>query len=420
MSMRVLYRALGLKGYDIVDSWETAHDISVVVEWPREKWCCPDCRSRRVTLHEWHQRSWRNVPIGLKSTWVHMSVPRVKCTDCGACRRIEVTFASPLQRHTKAFEKYASNLLQHMTPQDVAHYLGIAWGTANAIDKRRLHALPQPSLRRVKRIAIDEIYAGKRHKFLTLVLDLDSGAVLFVGQGRGAEALLPFFRKLQQFKTKIKAVAIDMAGGYIAAVQAHLPHATLVFDRFHIVKLMNDKLTQLRRDEYRLATDQQHKQVLKGVRWLLLKNSTPPVTSGVRRKNGSSQPSAEARYQQDRARLQAALDLNQPLATAYILKEELRLLWLQASKLEAQTYLERWCQRANASGIAVLHTMSKTLLKHSRAILAWYDERITSARLEGTNNKIKLLQRRAYGYRNREHFELRILNIHHAKVRLVG
>lgn len=420
MSTQVLYRALGLQGYEIVDCWESAHDISVVVEWPREKWCCPDCRSRRVTLHEWHQRSWRNVPIGLKPTWVHMSVPRVKCSDCGACRRIEVTFASPLQRHTKAFEKYASSLLQHMTPQDVAHYVGIAWGTANAIDQRRLQALPQPSLRRVTRIAIDEIYAGKRHKFLTLVLDLDSGAVLFVGSGRGAAALLPFFRKLQQSRAKIKAVAIDMAGGYIAAVRAHLPRATLVFDRFHIVKLMHDKLTQLRRDEYRLATDQ-HKSVLKGVRWLLLRNSDPAVTNSTRRKvNAASQPSAEVRRQQDRARLQAALDLNQPLATAYILKEELRLLWLQKSKPEAQTYLERWCQRASASGIAVLHTMSKTLLKHAQAILAWYDERITSARLEGTNNKIKLLQRRAYGYRNREHFELRILNIHHAKVRLVG
>lgn len=283
-----------------------------------------------------------------------------------------------------------------------------------------MQALPQPSLRRVKRIAIDEIYTGKRHKFLTLVLDLDSDAVLFVGQGRGADALLPFFRTLQQFKAKIKAVAIDMAGGYIAAVRAHLPHATLVFDRFHIVKLMNDKLTQLRRDEYHLATDQQHKQVLKGVRWLLLKNSAPPVASGARRKNASSQLSADERYEQDRARLQAALDLNQPLATAYILKEELRLVWLQTSQLEAQTYLELWCQRATASGIAVLRTMSKTLLKHSRAILAWYDERITSARLEGTNNKIKLIQRRAYGYRNREHFELRILNIHHTKVRLVG
>lgn len=342
-----------------------------------------------------------------------MDVPRVKCLDCGAKRRVEVDFAVPQVRHTKDFERFAAGLLQYLTPQDLTTYLGISWGTAAAIDERRMQALARPKLKHLRRLAIDEIYSGKLLKYLTLVLDLDSGAVVSVTTGRGAAALRPFFKTLKQSGAKIKAVATDMAGGYIKAVQECLPQATLVFDRFHIVKLMNEKLTQLRRDLYREATDMPKKQVLKGVRWLLLMG-TESLDSPVRKK------SAKPNQLSDKERLKEALKLNESLLTAYILKEDLRALWAQGTQARGKAYLEKWCRRAAASGIAVLQTMSKTLLTHARAIIAWYDEPISTGPLEGTNNKIKLLQRRAYGYRNREHFRLRILTLHHTKHKVVG
>lgn len=169
-----------MKGYDVVDCYQTSNEISVIVELPREKWRCSECQSRNVHLHEWVYRRWRNVPVGLKPTWVGMSVPRVACQDCGARRRISAKFAQGLTQHTRAFEKYAVSSLCYMTPNDLARREGLAWTTAAQIDKRRLKAVPKASLRHVKRIAIDEIYAGKLHKFMALVLDLNSGAVVVV------------------------------------------------------------------------------------------------------------------------------------------------------------------------------------------------------------------------------------------------
>ena len=118
--------------------------------------------------------------------------------------------------------------------------------------------------------------------------------------------------------------------------------------------------------------------------------------------------------------MRAALELNESIAIGYILKEELRQLWNLNSKAEAYEYLQSWCRRADATGIAVLKTMAKTLRTHAREILNWYDEPISSGRMEGTNNKIKLLQRRVYGCLNQDHFILRIETLHTTRINLVG
>ena len=113
---------------------------------------------------------------------------------------------------------------------------------------------------------------GKGHRYLTIVLDLESGAVVFVGNGKGADALKPFWKRLRPSGARIQAVAMDMSGAYRSAVATHLPKAKIVFDRFRVIKLFNEKLSDLRRELYREATDVQQKKVLKGARWLLLKN----------------------------------------------------------------------------------------------------------------------------------------------------
>src|SRR4029077_4735124 len=137
--------------------------------------------------------------------------------------------------------------------------------------------------------------------------------------------LLPFWRRLKRARTRIKAVAIDMSAAYQSAVETHLPDTRIVFDRFHIVKLLNDKLSELRRQLYRQATDDLDKQVLKGTRWLLLKH---PENLDLKRN--------------ERARLAEALKLNESLATAYYLKEDLRELWNQDGKRQARLFLQSW------------------------------------------------------------------------------
>ncbi len=196
---------------------------------------------------------------------------------------------------------------------------------------------------------------------------------------------------------------MDMSPAYILAVREHLPRAVHVFDHFHVIKLFNEKLSDFRRELYREATERLHKEVLKGTRWLLLKN-----------------PENLDPKKNERERLEEALRLNQPLATVYYLKEDLRQIWEQADKATAARVLEDWIRRAEASCIKVLQKFAATLAMHRMGILAYYDCRISTGPLEGTNNKIKTMQRQAYGFRDKEFFKLKIYAIHETKYALVG
>jgi transposase len=404
MSSSLLYHAFGIRGYRYVATRYVEGEIFVRIEAPRESLCCAACGGRHVHVVERFRRWWRTVPIGAKGVWIEMFVPKVECQRCGARRRVEVTFAEPKRRHTRSFERHVMELLQFMTPQDVSFHLGISWDLAQDIQKRRLgQRFSRPKLKRLKRIAIDEIHLGKKHRFITLVLDLDSGAVVHVGVGKGAEALKSFWRRLKSSQARVRAVASDMSPAYIAAVLANLPEARLVFDRFHVTKLLNEKLTELRRQLYREAVGPLHKQVLKGIRWLLLMN-----------------PENLDAEKHEAARLEEALSLNRPLAIAYYLKDELRRFWQQPNYHAAARFLAAWCRRAEQSGIRVLMKFANTLRGHRSGLLGWYAHPISTGPLEGINNKIKLLQRRAYGYRDLELFKLRILSLHTTRFELVG
>jgi transposase len=205
------------------------------------------------------------------------------------------------------------------------------------------------------------------------VMDLDSGAVVFVAEGKDADSLLPFWRRLRASHAKIKAVAMDMSAAYIGAVRDYLPGAVIVFDHFHVIKLMNDKLSDLRRELYREAVDKLHKDVLKGTRWLLLKN---PENLDPKR----NEPQ----------RLQEALRLNQPLATAYYLKEDLGQFWEQPHKTAARNFLTSWYLRAMDSGIRVMQQMAKTLLLHAEGLLAWYDYPISTGGSPTTEYSLRM------------------------------
>ena len=166
-------------------------------------------------------------------------------------RQVEVPFADPRRSYTKAFERYALELSRRMTIRDVAAHLGVGWDVVKDIQKRDLsRRYAKPKLKHLRRIAIDEIAVAKGHRYLTVVMDLDSGAVVFVGDGKGADALKPFWKRLRPSEAKIEAVAMDMSAAYRGAVSTHLQKAVIVFDHFHVIKLFNDKLSDLRRSLY--------------------------------------------------------------------------------------------------------------------------------------------------------------------------
>jgi transposase len=404
MSTSLLYHAFGVRGYKYVRSeYENGQVIFTIYQSPAT--CrCSCCGSNRVISRGRVDRRFRSLPIGCRPTLVSLAVPRVECQACGLVRQVDISFADPRRSYTRTFERYVLELSRRMTIRDVARHLNVGWDMIKDIQKRDLlRRYSKPKLKHLWHIAIDEIAVAKGHQYLTVVMDLESGAVVFVGDGKGADALKPFWKRLRPSKAKIEAVAMDMSAAYWGAVMTHLPRAKIVFDHFHVIKLFNDKLSNLRRELYREATDVLQKTVLKGTRWLLLMN-----------------PENLNAEKDEKRQLEEALSLNKPLATAYYLKDDLRRFWDQPGKAFATTFLDGWIRRARASGIKILQQMAKTLAAHRTGLLAYYDVMISSGPMEGTNNKIKTMKRQAYGFRDMEFFKLKILAIHETKYALVG
>jgi transposase len=403
MSTVILYHGFGIQGYQHVHTKVHGGAIHFRVRQDVFNLRCPVCGSYKVKCRGKVMRRFRTVPIGSKPVWIEFLVPRVFCLLCNIVRQVRVRFAFRRRSYTRAFERYALELSQHMTIKDVARHLGVSWDVIKDIQKRNLiRRFAFPKFHKLKQIAIDEITIGKGHRYLTIVLDLKSGAVVYVGEGKGAEALERFWKILRRQKVRIEAVATDLSPAYISAVHTHLPKAVHVFDHFHLVKLFNDGLSDLRRKLYHEA-ERMQRQVLKGSRWLLLKN-----------------PENLDPKHREQERLAAALELNQPLALAYYMKEDLRQIWMQPDKTTATQVLHDWVQRAFASGISTLIKFAKTVALYRSGILAYYDYPISTGPLEGTNNKIKTMKRQAYGFRDLEFFKLKILALHKTKYALVG
>jgi transposase len=330
-------------------------------------------------------------------------VPRVLCFGCGNVRQVKIPFAEPKKHYTRSFERYVLELSAHMTIKDVAEHLAVSWDVIKDIQSKNLQRrFGKPKLHKLKQIAIDEINIGKGHKYLTIVLNLLTGAVVFVGDGKGADALQPFWKRLRRSHAKIAAVATDMSPAYTRAVRDNLRQAVHVFDHFHVIKLYNDKLSAFRRQLFHELSAQGQK-LLKGIRWLLLKNL----------ENLDPQ-------KKEPQRLERALRLNEPLAIVYYMKEDLRQIWMQANKILARLFLEDWLACARASGIRMLERFADTLEQHQEGVLNYYNYRISTGPLEGTNTKIQVMKRQAYGYRDHAFLKLKILGLHETKHALVG
>jgi transposase len=336
------------------------------------------------------------LPTGTHKNYARLNIPRVYCPSCGKLRQINLSFAEEYRPYSLPFERYVCELCGLMPISDVARWLEIPWNTAKEIHKRHLDKkYSKPSLKGLNQLAIDEISIGKGHRYLTVVLNLETGGVVYVGEGKGTESLQPFWEQLGRRKKKIKAVAIDMSAAFTKAVRDNLPKAKLVYDHFHVVKLYNEKLSDLRRELYRTTKDADEKKALKGTRWILLKN-----------------PEHLDEDKGELARLERALSANKPLMKGYYLKEELRSIWKQPSKEEAEKVLDGWLEMADSSGVEKLQDFARTLRDHRVGIMNYYDYQISTGPLEGTNNKIRVLQRRAYGFRDREYLKLRIYALH--------
>jgi len=350
---------------------------------------CHRCEARGIWIHSYRSRRVRDLNLADIRVYLNCQVRNVFCADCGRVRVEAQDFVEPYARVTKRLARYVYELCKVLTVQEVARHLALNWKTVKAIDQHFLEEeFGETDYSGLRILAIDEISLRKHHNYLTVVMDYETGRVIWLGKDRSEKTLDLFFKGMSEEKrAKIEAVAIDMWDPYIKAIRHLCPEARIVFDLFHVVKEFNKAIDHVRNRECRKAT-QEGKAVLKGSKYLLLKN----------------QPNLNSK---ERPRLREVLELNRNLAIMYILKDMLKRIWKYRYRGWARKRLNEWCEMARESLIPEAIKFAKRLTRYAYGILNHCQYHISTGRLEGTNNKLKVIKRRSYGFRDTRYYILK-------------
>ncbi len=352
---------------------------------------CHDCGQVASVHSSGLRRLIRDLNMGPAQTLLHVEYRKVWCEACGKARVEQLSFADPSKRITHRLARYIYDLCKVMTVQDVARHLDLDPKTVKGVDKHFLQQeFGQTNYEGLRILAVDEISLTKGQQgYMTVVLDYLTGRVVWMGQGRKAETLGAFFEGMtDEQKQAIEAVAMDMWEPFIKAVQTHCPRAKIVFDLFHLVKGYGQVIDEVRRQEYENA-DKDRREFIKGSRYLLLSN----------------------RYNlraDQQAKLDELLAVNQRLSAVYILKDQLKAIYLYRSRWWAKKMLDQWCTLAEQVEHPHMRRFIGRLRFFEYGILNHCDYPIGTSRLEGVNNKIKVIKRKAYGFHDQEYFALKV------------
>jgi transposase len=401
MSTSILYHAFGLKGIEYRATHYVADRI-IFSAGMNDRWVrCPQCGCRDASFKGQKRRWFYMSPIGRKKCMLELVLHRLKCRACSMLWWPTLPFMVGTHRFVRSFALTVLDMLRFGTIRSVAEYLGVGWDMVKNIHKERLQFLYRKILlHKVRAIGIDEFAFKAGHRYMTVVTELDTGRVLHAVEGKGKEDIRPFLETLARKAKRLEAAAMDMSSAYFWAVRETLPHVDVVFDRFHVVALMNQAIDEFRRDHQR-ELDSLGQQTLKGSRFLLLQNY-------------------DSLAPDRKARLDALLQVNHPLFEIHSMKEQLRLFWEKEDPKEAEEFLTVWCRDAMSSGIKALVKVGKTLGAYRTGLLNYFKHRITSGAVEGLINKIKTLKRQAYGFRDPEYFKLRLYHLHTQRYSLAG
>jgi transposase len=353
---------------------------------------CDGCGRTCRQIHDTAERWIRDLPVFGKITRLLVHRRRVLCPVCGP--KIErLMWLDRHARHTTRFAESVARLCKVAANKHVAQEYKIHRGTVKEIDKRYLNRTLGPvDLSGVTLLAMDEFAIQKGHRYATVIVEPIRKQVLWIGRGRGRADVRPFFELLGEEGCKrIQAVAMDMNAGYELEVQAQCPQAKIVFDLYHVVAKFNREVTdRVRVDEAnRLRDDKPARKIVKSARWLLLRN----------RKNLKTE---------QRISLSELLAANRRLMTIYVLKDDLKHLWDYRYEGAARRFWKRWYSRAIRSRIDPLKKFAQKLKGYVEGIFSHCRYRLHTGLLEGMNNKIKVIKRMAYGYRDDEYFFLKI------------
>lgn len=364
---------------------------------------CSRCGCEVLAIHDVAERRVRDLSILEWDTWVVFPRARLECPRCGPTVEA-VPWLDRYQRMTTRLAEKIARLATVLPLRHVAAWFHVHWSTVKQIDQRvlwaRLGPITAESLADVRLLVIDEFAIQKGHRYATIIVDPTTKRVLWVHRGRDRGAIRPFFELLgSDGCARIEAVAVDMSGSYGEEVRAQCPHAELVYDLFHVVaKYAREVVDRVRVDETnriaRAAGPNRReirtaRRVIKGTRWLLLKNRVN-ITHA------------------ERLRLDELLDANRALFIVYVLKDDLKQLWRFRYPKAALRFWDGWSRRARESGIPALIRFAQLLTPYIPGIVSHCRFPLHTGLVEGINNKIKVLKRMAYGYRDDNYFFLKI------------
>ena len=364
-------------------------EIEVRVVFAETLWGCPECQKRMV-IHDYEERRWRHLDSCQFKTIIVSRVPIVSCSEHGS-QTVAVPWAEKYTRFTRLFERLAIDVLLECSISGASQILGISWDEGDGIKQRAVkRGLARKTPTVMPRLCVDEKGMGHGHDYMTIVAQVEKGqtTVQYVGEGRKQESLDVFWESLlEEQLAGVQAVAMDMWEPFVQSTLAHVPDAAdkIVHDPFHLVKYMNEAVNEVRKGEHRRLLAQGD-DILKNTRMLWL--------------YGMENVPAKHAERFDEIKV-----INMQTSRAWLLKEVFRNFWLCDSVEKAETYFQSWYSWAIRCRLEPVKKVARMCKGHLDNILTFFKHRLTNGPIEGLNNKIQGLIKKAYGYRNKERFK---------------
>ena len=354
--------------------------VDVVPRWTLPR--CGECGAKCPSVHDARERRWRHHDLAGMTLHLRYRIRRAHCPDCGAVKTEGIPWAPHGSNFTRDFEERVAYLAQQCSKTAVAELLRTTWRTVGKVIRRVVERAGAgvDRLDGLRLIGVDELSYRRHHEYVTVVVDHERGRVVWACKGKSAATLTRFFEDLGPDRcAQLEAVTLDLSQAFIKAVTEATPGAKLIFDRFHVQRLVHDALDETRREEVAKATSRDTRRALKGTRWSLQKREWNLTEADV----------------QTLAQLEHA---NQPIFRAHMLKESLATILDGRQVNVARARLERWIDEAKDSGLTHFVRVATTLAKHSDGILEYVRSRLSNGRTEGLNGKIRTITRRAFGF----------------------
>ena len=353
---------------------------------------CAGCHQPRPGYDHLPPRRFEFVPLWGIAVYFVYALRRVDCPACGVTVE-EVPWATGKHRHTRTYQWFLAQWARRLSWQETARVFHTSWQSVfEAVKYAVFWGLAHDKWDHVHTLGVDEITWRKGHSYLTLVYQLDPGfkRLLWIGRDREEATLARFFYLLgTKSAAALEYVCSDMWRAYLNVIAAHAANAVHILDRFHIMRLLNQAIDEVRREEVKRLQRDGYEPILKHARWCLLKRP-------------------ENRTEKQTVKLHELLKYNLDSVKAHLLRENFQRFWEYRSAAWAGKFLDEWCTQVMRTRLEPLQKAARTLRSHRALILNWFraEGRLSSGTVEGLNNKAKLTLRKAYGYKSPETAEI--------------